>query len=79
MTPEQVAAARRLLGWARERLAAESAVTIHTVVMFETNRSGPSTTPQRISSIREALEAAGIEFTDGDAPGVRLHGRTETP
>jgi hypothetical protein len=26
----------------------------------------------RLAAIRAALEAAGVEFTNGDAPGVRL-------
>jgi hypothetical protein len=30
----------------------------------------PST--NNLAAIQRALEAAGIEFTDGDAPGVRL-------
>jgi hypothetical protein len=28
--------------------------------------------PNNLAAIRSALEAAGIEFTNGDVPGVRL-------
>ena len=28
--------------------------------------------PEAVADIRAALEAAGVEFTNGDAPGVRL-------
>jgi hypothetical protein len=29
--------------------------------------------PERQAAIQLVLEAAGIEFLDGNAPGVRLH------
>ena len=32
-----------------------------------------------LSAIRAALEAAGVEFTDGNAPGVRLRKRPRPP
>jgi predicted transcriptional regulator len=35
---------------------------------------GDSLYPRTLSAIRTALEAHGVEFTNGDAPGVRLPG-----
>ena len=32
----------------------------------------------RLLAIRNALEAAGVEFTNEDAPGVRLQGVSQT-
>jgi len=70
VTPEQCREARRLLGWHCQRLGARAGLSHHAVAGFETgrNRSRPST----VVALRTALEAAGVEFTDGDAPGVRL-------
>ena len=68
---------RELLGWSRAKLAVEADVGAHVIAMFEkTGRVMPpgSLAPKfgRIAAIRTALEAAGVEFTNGDAPGARL-------
>jgi hypothetical protein len=36
-------------------------------------------TDAQLASIRRALEAAGVEFTNGDEPGVRLKATTSRP
>jgi hypothetical protein len=37
---------------------------------------GPtSMLPNNLAAIRAALESAGVEFTNGDAPGVKLRKR----
>ena len=72
MTPDQVRAARKLLGWSRYRLAAQSDIPPGAVADFEQGLDRQSVTPERLTAIRAALEAAGVEFTDGDAPGVKL-------
>lgn len=41
-----------------------------TISRLETGRSGGHA--NTIRKIQRALEAAGVEFIDGDAPGVRL-------
>jgi transcriptional regulator with XRE-family HTH domain len=66
----QVRAARGLLGWSRDQLVEVSGVPKSTLVRFEDAAS----TPRRstLTAIRAALEAAGVEFTNGDSPGVRL-------
>ena len=77
MTPDQMKAARKLLRWSVHRLSVCSKTSYHLVNMFEqTGRVG--TVRRRpdladaVSAIRAALEEAGVEFTDGDQPGVRL-------
>lgn len=70
MTPAQLKAARSLLGWSRDRLAGQSDVPAHAVGEFERGLVGASATAERLAAIRAALELAGIEFTDGDNPGV---------
>ena len=77
MTPDQVKAARALLGWNVQRLSALSCTSIHMVKTFErTGRVTPLHVRERpidaIAAIGAAFEAAGIEFTNGDEPGVKL-------
>ena len=77
MTPDQMKAARALLGWSLDRLSVRSDTSYHTVSTFE--RTGRVGTMQRrpeladpITAIRVTLEAAGVVFTNGDEPGVKL-------
>jgi len=70
-------AARALLGWNQMLLGARSGTSVHTVRMFERSGHGAKLycrTEQvnAVAAVRATLEAAGVEFTDGDAPGVRL-------
>ena len=46
-----------------------------TVTRFENGHSEGY--PATLQKIRAALEAAGVEFTNGDAPGVRLRKKAE--
>jgi transcriptional regulator with XRE-family HTH domain len=69
ITGGQVKAARKLLGWSQVRLAGQSGVKSSAIGKFE---MGVRQLPEpKVAAIRQALEAAGIEFADG-APGVRL-------
>jgi hypothetical protein len=53
-------------------LAEKAGVHISTIQRSE-NASGPlPMMPANAKAVRAALEAAGVEFTNGDAPGVRL-------
>jgi transcriptional regulator with XRE-family HTH domain len=69
----QIRAARDLLGWTVRDLAARAVVSISTVNLIENAKGLPSTTREQVAAVRAALEEAGIEFLEGDAPGVRLH------
>jgi transcriptional regulator with XRE-family HTH domain len=70
--PETCRAARGLLNWTRERLAAEAGVSFGTVNSYELHRRTP--VPRNLAAIKQALEAAGVEFlpSDNGGPGVRL-------
>ena len=70
ISPAQCRAARAMLEWSRDDLAVAAKVARRTVVDFE--RGARSPYDRTLADIRLALEAAGIEFTDDDAPGVRL-------
>jgi transcriptional regulator with XRE-family HTH domain len=70
LSPATCRAARGLVNWTQDQLAVAAKVGQSTVRNFEAGRSIPVT--NNLSAIRGALEAAGVEFTNGDQPGVRL-------
>jgi DNA-binding transcriptional regulator YiaG len=70
MSPDQCRAARGWLSWTQQELADRAKVGLSTLRDFEARRRKPI--PNNLAAIRSALEAAGIEFTNGDVPGVRL-------
>ncbi len=70
--PAQVRAARALLGWSQDQLAAASEIPKRTIARLEL---GEGSAQQRtLAAIRSALEAAGVEFIaeNGGGAGVRL-------
>lgn len=68
---EQLRAARALLGWSQTVLADRAKMSLPTVKRAETGR-GAKVSPDAYRTLQAAMEAAGIEFTNGDALGVRL-------
>jgi DNA-binding XRE family transcriptional regulator len=70
MTPKQCRAARALLDLSQATLAKVAAVGLSTVADFELERREVSL--EAVSKMQSALEAAGIQFTNGKRPGVRL-------
>jgi transcriptional regulator with XRE-family HTH domain len=73
---EQVKAARKLLGWSQMTLGLEAGTNQQTVVKFERGES--RTEGRTISDIQRALETAGVEFTSGGDPGVKLKAKART-
>jgi transcriptional regulator with XRE-family HTH domain len=65
----QLRMARAAIGWGVRELAEKAGVTANTVTRIENGADAKQST---INALQRALEAAGIEFTDGDQPGVRL-------
>jgi transcriptional regulator with XRE-family HTH domain len=61
--------ARAAIGLSARKLAAAAKVSPETVIRFE---RGERLRKRTIDSLRQVLEAAGLEFTDGRKPGVRL-------
>jgi transcriptional regulator with XRE-family HTH domain len=61
--------ARAALGLGVRELAAAAKVSIDTIARFE---RGDELKERTIDALQRALEAAGVEFTNGDQPGVRL-------
>ena len=67
--PVQCRMARAALGLGVRELAVAAKVSTDTIARFE---RGDELKERTIDALQRALEAAGIEFTDGDQPGVRL-------
>jgi transcriptional regulator with XRE-family HTH domain len=65
----QLRMARAAIGWGVRELAEKAGVTANTVTRIENGADAKQST---INALQRALEAAGIEFTNGDQPGARL-------
>src|SRR5215207_4246587 len=73
ITGEQIRAARKLLGWEPFQLAQRA--KLHSAIVQTAESGAPPITKYQEALIRSALEAAGVEFTNGDEPGVKLNAR----
>ena len=73
VTSAQIRAARGLLDWTVRDLAERSGVHRDMVSKIETGAYAGA--PATLEAIRRTLEYAGVEFTNGDAPGVKLRKR----
>ena len=78
LTAAQIRAARALIRWSAEDLSRESAVSVRTIRRAELADENTSMTTANDLAVRRALEAARVEFIDGNGggPGVRLRKRT---
>src|SRR5260370_15217341 len=81
MTPAQCRAGRALIELKQPALAEKAGLGLSTIVDFERGRRAVSA--EVVAAIARALEAAGVEFTNGGQPGVRmapkgLEGRSES-
>ena len=72
ITAAHLKAARELLGWSQDDVAAASGLETPTIVHFEHGKQSPSRTA--LADIRMTLESAGVEFIaeNGGGAGVRL-------
>ena len=72
LTSELIRAARMLLRWDQETLSQKSGVPLTTLKKLEL-RPGPLATRGGTEDrLRAAIESAGVEFTNGGQPGVRM-------
>jgi hypothetical protein len=72
ITGEQIRAARKLLGWRQAELAKQARIPAHSVESAESSVDQSFVPGHDMQAMRAALEAAGLEFTNGDEPGVKL-------
>ena len=74
LNSDQIRAGRALLRWSAGDLARHSSVSLRTIRRAELADVGTTLTAANTLAIRNALEAAGVEFIDenGGGAGVRL-------
>src|SRR5437588_10520844 len=72
INPEQIRAARALLGLDQAEVARRAYVSIATLRRVENSAEKPRASMRAVNSIQHALEAAGAEFIDN---GVRRRAR----
>jgi transcriptional regulator with XRE-family HTH domain len=73
ISPAQCRAARGLLDWSQHDLAREAEVGIVTIRQLEAGSNQPRRATLIV--IRQALEAAGVEFIDANGGGVGVRFR----
>jgi len=73
ITAAQCRAARALLDWKQSDLAERAGIGLSTVQDFEASRHQPY--QRTIDRIVKTFAEAGVEFTNSDAPGVRMKPR----
>jgi hypothetical protein len=67
--------ARAALEWGCAIWRRKAGISANTVARFENGHHTPN--PATLKVIQLAFEEAGIEFTNGEPPGVKLHPRKE--
>ncbi len=75
MTPDQLRAARALVGWSQTQLGLRSNTSQYVVKKFELTGQvasvhGRSDLTDPLATIRATLEAAGVEFANGEVSGA---------
>jgi transcriptional regulator with XRE-family HTH domain len=69
MKAVQLKMARAAVGWGVRDLAEHAGVTANTVTRIENGSDAKAST---LDALQRVLQAAGVEFINGDQPGVRL-------
>ncbi len=75
LSGRQIAAGRTLVGMSQTDLASTARISVPTLRRMEASEGATSGYVNNVESVRRALEAAGVEFTNGGQPGVRLVSR----
>ncbi len=77
-TGNQLKAARALAGVEQAKLAEAAKLNVNTIRNMEAAGAGPiAGRSVNVQAVQRALEAAGIEFTNGGEPGVKLRRKAE--
>lgn len=72
VTGEQLRGARAMARIEQAELARQAGVSVDTIKRLERTVGPISANVNTMASIVTVLEAAGVEFTNGGQPGVRL-------
>jgi transcriptional regulator with XRE-family HTH domain len=76
LTGRQIAAARALVGLSQAELATAAKISVPTLRRMESNTGLAGGYVNNADAVRRVLEAEGIEFANGNQPGVRLKKRS---
>src|SRR5215204_3322087 len=79
ITGPQIRAARAMLRWSPGNLASYSKLPLETIRRAESSNGEAPLTMTHENAIRSAFQTAGVELTNGEAPGVRMRRTPETP
>ena len=71
ITGTQIRAGRAIVRWSANDLADQAQIGVMTVRRAEQVDGVPNLIPNNLDAIQNALEEAGVEFIDGELPGVR--------
>lgn len=78
MTSGQLRAARALLDWSQSTLAEKAGLSVETIKRLERMKGSlDATKVSTLDSIEKAFDKAGVEFTNHDAPGVRMKAKRQ--
>jgi transcriptional regulator with XRE-family HTH domain len=73
MTSAQLRAARALLNWNQSVTAQKAGLSVETIKRLERMKGHLGALKvETLEAIIKAFDKAGVEFTNGDAPGVRM-------
>jgi transcriptional regulator with XRE-family HTH domain len=68
----QIRAARALLDWSQRELSRKSRVAFGTIQRMERFDGPVGSRTETLSKVVTVFEKAGIEFLNGESPGLRL-------
>jgi ribosome-binding protein aMBF1 (putative translation factor) len=71
ITSAQIRQARELLGWEHSDLARRTHIDIYFLRAAERGNTTALKASQ-VDAVENAFQSAGVEFTNGDEPGVKL-------
>lgn len=72
ITAEQLRAGRAMVRMGQQRLSELSGVSVPSIKRLEGGAGALRASHETVISLIEALEAAGVIFTNGEEPGVKL-------
>ena len=76
LKPEQIRGARAMLGLTQAEVAKRAGISTTGLNNIERGTSDPKAST--LTSIQQVLEVAGVEFTNGGEPGVKLRRKDPT-
>lgn len=77
ITGAQIRAACGMLKWSARELADASGLSLSTVKRMQAVDDVPSVGAKSLESIQRTLEEAGVGFTNGEEPGVKMKKKME--